>query len=112
VPVYETDGSFSKLNFTWVTRYELNATLNFADNFVPTQVRGNEDWVLYSDNLFGGNKGRVMIRNRKGEEWQIDGERPWNFLGEHMWVSSDAPASTGRMLQSVEDEIVLVAISS
>ena len=112
VPVYGADGSLDKLNFTWVLQYELIATLNFADNFVPTQVRGNEDWVLYSDHLFGDNTGRVVIRNKQGEEWILDGEQPGSFLGEHMWVSSDTPASAGRMLQSIDDETVLVAISS
>ena len=113
MPAYDSDGSLSHLNFTWTPRHELiGKTLTFADDFIPTQVRGNEDWVLYSDHLFGLGTGRVVIRNKKGEEWTMDGEQPGSYLGEHMWVSSGASASTRRMLQSVEDEDVLVAISA
>ena len=68
------------------------------------------DWTMYSRSDFNG-LGRVVIRNRQGNEFIIEGDYVSTdgdasigaSLGEHMWIDSrSTPAPVGRRLQEAE----------
>ena len=53
------------MGFAWKSNSQVLNDISFTDlNFVPTQIKGNnEGWMIYSDSTFGfgGSEGRVVV---------------------------------------------------
>ena len=75
--VYEEEegvrGELDGFRFAWSeSPDELLDEWNFAAGFVPTQLTSNGEWRMFSRSDFNG-KGRVVIRNAKGDEFILEG---------------------------------------